>query len=321
MPPDLQLLNKIHKDVDQMYNGKQYEKETSETSVVYRIENLRECKSYIGKTKSIKSKGRGAMGRFIEHWQYAHSSDAKKNTACPIFYKALRKSASEDWFVYTIKVCPHLEAKRWETHYTTKYKTGNPDFGYNFFIGNSVPDNAKYLEKYRQSKAVTNAVRAQNGSMKRTESNKKLPVNIYYHEVKKGDKTVGKGYRVEITINDTKYKKVFMALEESMKDKLISAKLYLELVKNKATGENVDNYPVLKKGPARKSAVHNNLPNNIRYITYYRKGIFVSEGYIVEIRINKKRYSRRFLDPNATMATKLKNATEWLENLKLEHTN
>lgn len=318
---NLQLLNEIHKDVDQMYNGTKYITESPETSVIYRIENLRKNKSYVGRAVSYKSGYKhGAMGRFIDHWTRSHGDeDSKGYNDCPVFYKALRKSSCEDWFVYTIKVCPKVEAKKWETYYTEKYDTGNPTLGYNFFVGNGVPSSSKHLKKYRQSKAVTNAARAQNGSMKRIEPNKKLPTNIYYHEVKDGDKIVGKGYRVEITINDTKYKKVFMALDEKMNDKLENAKTYLQLVKDKANGKKIEYDPVLKKGPARKSAEHNNLPNNIRYITYHRKGIFISEGYMIEIYIDKKRYSKRFLNPNENMATKLKNAIEYLKNLKIEH--
>lgn len=69
MPNKLVLLNDLYPELDTDINGYFYDQETEDTGVVYRIENIMDGKSYIGKASSyLNKKKHGARGRFKNHW-------------------------------------------------------------------------------------------------------------------------------------------------------------------------------------------------------------------------------------------------------------
>lgn len=233
------LLNDILLKLDELYNGEFYEQETHDTGVIYMIYNLVEDKAYIGKAYSYVKNGNqkirrhGAKDRFYKHWMAAHNS---AEIDCPIFYDALRNSDLHDWVVFTIHVCPKNELKFWETELVKKYDTSNPEFGYNYFVGDNKPNNKQILAKYQKAKANSNVNRAKNGEMRNREWNKGLPPNIYcrIHKDSKG-KIHKRGYFVRIKINGDIYTQEFTSKDDSMEEKLALAKKQLKLFKKEAT--------------------------------------------------------------------------------------
>ncbi|AGF85448.1 I intron endonuclease [Moumouvirus goulette] len=144
------FLNDLYLEIDKETNGKYYIKETSNTGVIYRIMNIKNGKSYIGKTKSFGTNGikKGSVNRFKAHWN--KSCINKKDTNdCPIFYDELRKTGINDWFVFVLHVCNISELKYYETYFIKLYKTSDPNFGYNYFVGNNKPNSEKYLVEYK----------------------------------------------------------------------------------------------------------------------------------------------------------------------------
>jgi hypothetical protein len=233
------LLNDLLSDLDKDLNDCFYKKESQETGIIYRILNITNGKSYIGKAFSYEKHGEkntsryGARGRFRRHLSNKDSETANKE--CPIFYEALRNSESTDWFVFTIAVCSKKHLKKHEMRWTEYYDTSNPKHGYNYFVGDNKPNDSKHLLKYQTAKAESNVNRAMGGTLRRKENSKNLPPNINYRIKKRPDGTVyQEGYFVQIKLNGVLYNKGFLALSESMKSKLTKAKKQLELFKKEA---------------------------------------------------------------------------------------
>lgn len=234
------LLNDLYPEMDKDMNGEFYDMETVDTAVIYRVLNIGTLKSYIGKAFSYEKHGKkkqsiyGAKGRFKRHWSNKDSESAQND--CPIFYKALRNSHIHDWFIFTLKVCSKKHLKEWETKLVKEYKTSNPAYGYNYFVGDNKPDNETYLATYQSNKAKSNVNRAVNGKLKRKGHSKDLPSNINYRAVKRKGKVVSEGYFVQIKIADTLYNKAFLSMSQTMPEKLELAKSQLEAFKKEATG-------------------------------------------------------------------------------------
>ncbi len=235
------LNNDLYPELDIDMNGEFYEKESKDTAVIYRIENSMEGKSYIGKAYSYEKHGDqkpsryGAKGRFRRHWSNCRSQLA--NNECPIFYEALRNSQLTDWFVYTIKVCSKKHLKEYETRMIKLYKTSDPKYGYNYFVGDNKPDSKEHLAKYQTAKAKSNVDRAANGQLKKNEKNKNLPPNINYRLSKSRTtgKVIGEGYFVQIKLNGKLYNKAFLSNADTMEQKLEKAKKQLEEFKKQAS--------------------------------------------------------------------------------------
>lgn len=309
------LLNEILFELDEEINGEYYAIETPDTGVIYNIVNLTNGKSYIGKAVSYHKNGtrHGSKKRFRTHWRSAHSKeDSKVYNDCPIFFEALRDSDIDDWFVFVEMVCSLEELKNMETQLIEYYQSCDPNFGYNYFVGNNKPTNKQHLADYQKRKAASNAYRAIDGKMKRVEHNKKLPVYISYYPVRENGKLIREGYMARIKINGKTYKKVFYSMDESMKSKLKQAKEYIELVKLKVESGDTENIP---KG-IKRNEQNKNLPKNIRYYTDKKNGKVRGEGYCVEIKINDKRYKRVITSSDKTMESKLRQAIKQLEKFK-----
>ena len=235
----LELLNDLLPQLDQNYNGVFYDQENEDTGVIYMIYNIAEDKAYIGKAFSYVKNGNqkirrhGAKDRFYKHWMAAHNNVV---VDCPIFYEALRNSDLHDWIVFTIKVCPKDELKTWETDLVEQYDTSNPQFGYNYFVGDNKPNNKEILAKYQKAKANSNINRAKDGAMRNKKYNKDLPPNIYcrIHKDKNG-KIHKRGYFVRIKINGKVYTQEFTSKDDSDEEKLAKAKKQLKVFKKKAT--------------------------------------------------------------------------------------
>lgn len=315
MNKKLVLLNDLFPELDQDLNGFFYEKETENTGVVYRIENILNGKSYIGRANSYEASGRkhGATGRFREHWSSRKNIYNKKSRKiCPVFYEALNNSELCDWFVFTIKVCLKENLKEWETYLIKEYKTSDPEFGYNVFVGNNKPDNVEHLKKYQSAKALSNAKRATDGKLKRTDINKALPTYVSHYPVRKNGVIVREGYMGRIKIGNTLYKKIFTSEKDTMETRLEKAIEYIKLIQSGETNK-------ITKG-ARSLDQSKGLPKNIRYCSTKKDGKITSEGYCVEICINKKRYKKLFASRNETMEDKLEKAKNHLKILKKEPT-
>jgi len=70
------LLNDLYPKMDEDLNGCFYDQETLDTGVVYRIENIMNSKSYIGRAYSYLGNYRhGAKGRFTKHWILANTDN------------------------------------------------------------------------------------------------------------------------------------------------------------------------------------------------------------------------------------------------------
>lgn len=252
------MLNDLDPRLDNEVNGEMYSKETKDTAVVYQILNIETGKSYIGSAYSYEKHGQqnptkyGAKGRFRRHW--SNKSNPKASSECPVFYEALQKSDLYDWYIMTLAVCSKKHMKEYETRFIRKYKTGNPKYGYNYFVGVKKPENSKYLAQYKSNKAKTNANRAIGGKLKREKHSKNLPPNINYRISKKRDGTVcGEGYFVQIKINGKLYNKAFLSMRETMEDKLNKAIKQLEEFKKRANKPTGKNSKTIKKSVGKRN--------------------------------------------------------------------
>lgn len=234
------LLNDLYSELDTDVNGHFYDQETLDTGVVYRVFNIMNNKSYIGKAFSYEKHGDkkptyyGAKGRFKRHLSNSKSKLAENE--CPIFYEALRNSDINDWFVFTLKVCSKKHLKEWETKLIKEHQTSDPVCGYNYFVGDNKPDSKVHLAKYQNSKAESNAKRAIGGGLRRQDHSKNLPPNINYRITRKPDGTVkSEGYFVQIKIGGKLYSKAFLSNKDTMEAKLRKAQDQLKLFKQDAT--------------------------------------------------------------------------------------
>jgi len=200
-------------------------KENLTTGVIYKITNKKNNLAYIGKAYSYVKNGcqpirrQGAYGR----WEH-HFTSAKNNIDdCPSFYNAIRTDGKDNFNVETLGVFSKDELKIKETEYIQKYKTHDPKFGYNFFIGDNKPTDETQKAKYEDRKAKTNRER----KVERNEKNKDLPKGICMY-----NKDNSKGYRVNIKDKTGKVlNKAFANKNMSMKKKLKLAKQQLIIFK------------------------------------------------------------------------------------------
>jgi hypothetical protein len=229
-------------DLEEKHNDKKYKdkiqkSETQDTGVIYLIYNVNTKKAYIGKAYSYVKNGNqpirkhGANDRFERHWTAAHNGE----NDCPVFYEALRDSDIDDWRVYTLGVCSKKHLCEKERRYIELYRSSNPKYGYNFFVGTKKPDDEGYLEKYQTKKAQSNAKRAIGGKLRKKEHSQDLPPNIHYRAPKnKNGKQCGEGYFVQIKLNGVLYNKAFLSSQYTMEQKLDQAKAQLEFFRKQA---------------------------------------------------------------------------------------
>ena len=228
--------NHIFKEVEKEENFLKYEKESTSTVVIYQIQNIADEKSYIGYASSYEKHGDkdpsryGGIGRFRRHWSNHLNPD--KNRECPEFYNALKDTEPYEWFVYTLKVLENnkKKIKKWEAFYIEKYKTHEPNFGYNILVSDSLSKKSsidnKYVTDFKKRKEVGNRNRAKGGKLRKSENTVDLPTNINYRYDK--DRNII-GYFAQIKIDDILYNRAFLSQQVSMEDRLKQA---IEFIKN-----------------------------------------------------------------------------------------
>lgn len=311
MPVKKILLNDQYPDLDADFNGYYYDKETTETTVIYLVHNVHTNMSYIGRTRSYGKAGnrRGAKFRFKAHWWSANNNydNPKKFNDCPLFFPALRESNIEDWFVCTIKVCHKDDEREWETKLTLKYNTTDPSIGYNSRVGNNISNHKPTAAAQSKKIANSNSKRAIGGKMKRAKNNTGSEDCINYHWVIKDGKK-WEGYKVDATINGNQYRKIFTSMEYSMEEKLEEAKEYLAMARAK---ENGDKNVELPKGMKRKAG-NEGLPEGISHCRKDGKII----GYEVGYNSSNKRNRAKFTRSDQTMKSKFNAALKKLELFK-----
>lgn len=221
-------LNDLALKEDKRINGEYYDAENETTGVIYMAYNLEEDKAYIGRVRSFqkRKKGgklirRGARNRFVRHWSNKDSDVAGEE--CPIFYDALRKSALEDWFIFTIAVYSLKSYKRAEAKLIRDCGTSDPEIGYNYFVGDNKPDNPEHLENYQSAKAESNVNRADDGAMRQSAKTKKLPKNINLRQTVRDGEVTAQSFFVQIKINKHLYNASFPFREANRQQKLDEA--------------------------------------------------------------------------------------------------
>ncbi len=248
------LLNDKIPAMDREFNKQFYRQETMDTGVVYGAFNLKTGKEYIGKCFSYEKHGNhkqtpyGAKGRFRRHW--SNKSSELAYNECPIFYEALRNSELDDWFIFTLKVSSKNHLKECETRLIKKYMTSNPEYGYNYFVGDNKPDNPEHLAKYQSAKAKANADRAVGGVLRKREHSANLPPNINYRRKEKNG-IITEGYFVQIKINGHLYNRAFLARNDTMEEKLKQAEKQLAEFKKTAATAKPENKPKKTKSGSK----------------------------------------------------------------------
>ena len=201
--------------------------ENESTGVIYQIKNKTTNKIYIGKAFSYVKNGKqkirkhGGTDRFYKHLKAAING----SNDSPLLYEEMRKyKKDDDWEVSTLKVCLKTDLKSEETKFIEEKKSYLPENGYNFFIGDNKPSSGSNKKIYEKKKADANVNRAKDSKLKSKDDSKLLPANIY--PLKSGN-----GYYVQIKINGKLYRQDFSSKDETMEEKLIDAKDYLQKIK------------------------------------------------------------------------------------------
>ena len=253
--------------------------------IVYRVVNLKNGKSYIGKTKShYGSVEFGVKGRLRQHLANAYMRS--RQNECPLFYRAVRKHGKESFIVETLLECPLDNLDFFEISLIEKYDSSNRKFGYNIALGGKGRTVVEISENVREKIS-----KAQNSG----------EMNIR----KMFRKGVLVGYYVRRRQNGKVYNKCFSSTKHSLEENLKLASDYLEGIK---TGNCSDN-------PYNKNGV---LPKGICY-NKNRKGEI--NGYLAFFSKEGKRLAKSFASSKLSMEDKLSLAKEWLTQAKKGETS
>jgi hypothetical protein len=203
---------------------------------IYKITNTIENKSYIGVAKKwvklVKQKyyKYGGIGRYKRHLSNAFSKNEKCANDCPIFYQAIRLYGSTNFILEILKIFSSTDEniKKVEEDEIKKYKTHDPEFGYNFLLSVKKPIIDSNLIDFKKKKEIGNKNRAINGDMRKKDHNKNLPINIYYRFSKNNDNSIKhEGYFVQIKTNGKIINKAFLSDKLTLEEKLNRAKDFL----------------------------------------------------------------------------------------------
>ena len=101
---------------------------------IYRIINIRNQKSYIGKTKSKY----GIMNWSVEkrwrrHLNKALSKNPLEYNECPLFYRAIRKYGKESFIIETLVICDMKDVDTFEIKMIKLYSSNDRNWGYNIY--------------------------------------------------------------------------------------------------------------------------------------------------------------------------------------------
>jgi hypothetical protein len=213
-------MNEISEEEDKFYE-------------IYKITNKIDGKAYIGLAKKWIKMSRqkyyiyGGIGRFKRHISNSISKNEKLSKDCPSFYDAIRKYGSSNFELEILKIINDNIHKNEEDE-IIKYKTHDPDYGYNILLSTKKPLTQNRLLNFTKVKEIGNKNRAVNGEMRKKEHNKNLPPNIYYRFTKNDkDEIIHEGYFVQIKTNGKLKNKAFLSDKLTLEDKLTKAKEYL----------------------------------------------------------------------------------------------
>ena len=119
---------------------------------IYKITNIANNLIYIGVAKKWVKLAKkkyylyGAKGRYKRHISNAFSENEKCANDCPEFYKAIREFGADNFEVEVIKTI-NDNVKKYEEEEIIKYKSHDPEYGYNILLSVKKPltkkDNSK----------------------------------------------------------------------------------------------------------------------------------------------------------------------------------
>jgi HD superfamily phosphohydrolase len=148
-----------------------------------------------------------------------NNTNGEKKDDCVLFYPDIRKFGESKFKYCTMLICDKNILKQKEIEYIKKYKSSDPEIGYNYFVGNLKPTDEKLKKAYETNKEISNNARAQNGQLKKLEESKNLPANINA----KFSNGIHVGYHVYLKKNKILHTKSFMTKTLTMEQKLEKA--------------------------------------------------------------------------------------------------
>lgn len=308
--------------------------------IIYRIINIVNKKSYIGKTKSHYGKEKyGAERRFKQH--LANSHIVSRKNECPLFYNAIQKYGKDSFKLEILLNCELSDVDEYEQKMINLYKSSNRKFGYNIALGGKGRKVVEISEEVREK--ISNS-----------QSEEEMNIKKIY----KNDEHIG--YRIRRRENGKMYNKCFVTKKLDLDEKYRLAKEFLQNIKEYKNNFNPnpynkkDNLPVgiskINNGyEARHKKYHKTFSKfddkiNFNYAVEWLENIkvnplFISKyddnteeidmknltfaknkkgditGYIVKIIKDKKTYKKGFERKELTMQEKYDYAIQWRNNI------
>jgi group I intron endonuclease len=198
--------------------------ETINTGVIYVVTNIVNNKKYVGKAYSFVKHSRipqykhGAKGRFKRHLSNAKNGSIE----IPLLYNDMREFGFDNFKVETLEVCLKENLNDREEFHIRNLQTHKDNVGYNYFIGDSKPEDSIHKKEYETKKIESNKMRAIGGGLRRTEDTSSLPPNIYKRK---------NGLFAQIKIDSVLYNKAFFSSLDSDVIKLEKAMAWVALTK------------------------------------------------------------------------------------------
>jgi hypothetical protein len=243
--------------------------------IIYRIINLQNGKSYIGKTKSHYGElSYGINRRFKQHKINAFI-ESRKNE-CPLFYNALRKYGVENFIIENLLECNIEDVDFFEIKMIQAYDSANRNFGYNIALGG----------RGRSVVFISEEVRTKISKAQSDINIKKVIRN-----------NVLVGYKVRRRQNGNIYQKYFSSTINTPEKNLELSHQFISDIK---LGKVVNNSYNRKE----------QLPTGI---TIAKDSNNKNVGYTCNIMLNRKKYSKRFSNSKFSMEEKLQFAIIWIE--------
>ena len=244
--------------------------------LIYKVENIKNKKVYIGQTSILKSKKElGASIRFKQHINGALNG----SNECPRFYNAIRKYGKGAFKVSVLIFCDRVELNDHEVTYIDIFNSTNDYYGYNITKGGDGHISINDEMRSRISKGLGG-------------DPDMIGISKKYNRKKQH---IGyTGHRKEGGI---RHEKTFTNGKRSLDECLILAKQYLEDFKN----NDIEKYNV---------KIERKQPKNI-YIEKDPTGKEI--GYRFQMKYNKKIYCRVYTDESLSMNEKYDNALKQKE--------
>lgn len=252
--------------------------------IIYRIVNIKNNKSYVGKTKSHRgTEPFGIEKRFVEHKTRPFSNT--KNNEIPLLYEAIREYGVENFVIETLLTCNLEHLNNNEKKMISIYDSNNPNFGYNTQSGGEGPLNVVMSEETRKKISDT---------LSKTDDKEMGITKIF------DDDNELIGYSVCRKEHGKDYRKWFSSTERSPEENYKLAKQCLEDIKNNTFVDNPNN----KKY---------DLPQGVFEVKNENNEV---HGYSVSIMVKRKVYNKKFVSKKNTLHENLMFALEWKDNIR-----